>query len=85
MKADTFGMPVSSMKVSEAASLGAAILAGLSIGIFSNTAEAVESMVHTVTTYEPDKEKSGLYEEKYRQYKQLYPVLKDYNNLLSSS
>ena len=85
MKADTFGLPVSSMKVSEAASLGAAILGGMGTGSFDNIQDAVESMVHTVTTYEPNEEQTRLYQEKYQQYKQLYPALKDYNKLLSGA
>jgi len=82
MKADTFNMPVVSMEVSEAASLGAAILAGMGLKTFANINEAVESMVHVVTAYEPDKKQNHLYEHKYQQYKQLYPALKNYNKLL---
>ena len=85
MKADTFGLPVSSMKVSEAASLGAAILGGMGTGAFDNIQDAVESMVHVVTTYEPNEEQTRLYEDKYQQYKLLYPALKDYNKLLSGA
>ena len=83
MKADTFGMPVSSMKVSEAASLGAAMLGGISIGAFKDTKEAVESMVSVEAAFEPDSKKTQLYNAKYQQYKKLYPSLKRYNLLLS--
>ena len=85
MKADTFGLPVSSMNVSEAASLGAAILGGMGTGSFNDIQEAVKSMVHVATTYEPNEEQTRLYQEKYQQYKQLYLVLKDYNKLLSGN
>ena len=43
MKADAFGMPVVSMKTSEAAALGAAILAGIAAGCFGGIHEAVRA------------------------------------------
>ena len=85
MKADTFGMPVSSMRVSEAASLGAAMLAGVSIDIFKDAHEAAKSMVHTRRTYGPDGKQNRLHEEKYQLYRELYPALKGFNHRISSN
>ncbi|MCK4400887.1 hypothetical protein KAW08_01120 [bacterium] len=82
MKADTFGMAVASMKTSEAASLGAAILAGISIGTFKDAHCAVEAMVHIKSTYYPDEKQSRVYQEKYELYKELYPALKQFNFIL---
>jgi xylulokinase len=84
MKADTFGLPVSSMKTSEAASLGAAILGGISIDAFKDAHQAVESMVHIQHTYMPNEKQSRVYQQKYGLYKQLYPALKRFNNNLCS-
>jgi len=83
MKADTFGLPVTSMRTSEAASLGAAMLAAMSIGAFKDMRQVVESMVHIKLTYYTDEKQNQLYSDKYQQYKQLYPTLKNYNNLIS--
>ncbi len=85
MKADTFGLPVTSMRTSEAASLGAAMLAAMSIGAFKDMRQAVESMVHIKLTYYTDEKQNQLYSDKYQQYKQLYPTLKNYNNLISKN
>ena len=85
MKADTFELPVSSMQISEAASLGAAILAGVSIGVFKDARQAADSMIRIRHTYYPDEKQSRLYNEKYQQYKQLYPTLKEYNKLISTT
>ena len=85
MKADTLGMPVSSMKTSEAASLGAAMLAGVSVGAFDDARRAAESMVQIDCTYDPNEERSRQYQDVYEKYKQLYPTLKDYNHLLADS
>jgi xylulokinase len=83
MKADTFGVPVLSMKTSEAASLGAAILGGVASGCFRSIREAVERMVEVKHTYEPDPEKHRQYEVKYREYAEIYPALRKLNHLLS--
>ena len=83
MKADTFGMPVSSMQISEAASLGAAMLAGIAVGCFAGVEEAVEKMAKVKYTYEPDKEKGRQYQEKYEEYVKIYPALKAFNHFIS--
>ncbi len=83
MKADTFGLPVSSMRVSEAASLGAAMLAGVSIGCFKDARDAAESMVHLNRTYDPNEERTRLYREKYHQYREIYSTLRPFNHLIS--
>jgi len=83
MKADAFGMPVVSMKTSEAASLGAAILAGMAAGCFGGIAEAVDRMVEVKQTYEPNAARCRQYECKYQEYVEIYPALRNLNNLLS--
>ncbi len=85
MKADVFGLPVSSMQTSEAASLGAAMLGGLSKGFFKDSGEAVNSMVRIKQTYHPNKEQNLRYMEKYLQYRCLYPELKDFNRIISGN
>ena len=85
MKADCFCLPVSSMEVSEAASLGAAMLAGIAVGTFKDAVDAAKSMVHIKRTYYPDERQSERYQEKYREYRELYPTLKEFNRLISGS
>ncbi|MCX7012255.1 MAG: FGGY-family carbohydrate kinase, partial [Candidatus Sumerlaeota bacterium] len=67
MKADCFGLPVSSMKVREAAALGAAMLAGIALGRFRDADEAVEAMVALGETHEPDPKRATEYEEIFQQ------------------
>ena len=85
MKADTFNFPISSMQISEAASLGAAMLAGLSIGISKNLNEASHTMVRIKQTYFPDGKQNKLYSEKYQNYVELYKNLRNFNILISKS
>lgn len=85
IRADCFGLPILSMKVSEAASLGAAMLAGIAAGRFENAYQAVEAMVTLEKTFEPDPGKAEQYEAKFQQYKEIYPSLKKFNHLISDN
>ncbi|UCH35686.1 MAG: hypothetical protein JSV65_04875, partial [Armatimonadota bacterium] len=77
LKADVFGRPVSSLSVSEAACLGAALLAGTAVGEYSSLAEAVGKTIRAVKTYEPNPETAAQYDERYEIYRRLYPTLRD--------
>ncbi len=77
MKASIFGKPVKAMAVSEAACLGAALLAGVAVGEYQNLEEGVRATVKTAGVYEPDEKLKALYEERYQVYRQLYPRLRE--------
>jgi xylulokinase len=77
LKADVFKRPVLSLSVSEAACLGAALLAGTAIGEYSSLAEAVSATVRVTNTYEPNPQTAARYDERYEIYRQLYPTLRD--------
>jgi xylulokinase len=72
IKADMLGLPVISLKNIEAASLGAAILAGVGCGIFKNIQEGCDKVVKTDKIFTPDPAKKEIYLKVYRQYRQLY-------------
>ncbi len=80
LKADVFGKPVESMAVSEAAALGAALLAGKAIGIYSDFSDAVNSIVRVNRTFEPRRSETVAYEEHYQAYKSLYPAVREVNH-----
>ncbi len=80
LKADIYNRPLVSLKVSEAACLGAAILAGVGIGEYSSIEEAVETVVKKRESFYPHKEKAKIYEEKFAVYKDIYPTLKELNH-----
>jgi xylulokinase len=83
IKASCFGIPVVKPKVSEAVSLGAAILAGYAIGRFKSIEDGVGNMVSIAEVFDPDPELNTIYEEKYLKYKQLYQLLKPFNAKLN--
>lgn len=60
----------------EGPALGAAMLAAVGTGAYRDVYEAAEKIVKTKETILPDKEIAGRYENKYRQFKKIYPALK---------
>ena len=77
LKANIFNRPVSSLWVSEAACLGAALLAGVAVGEYSSLEEGVARTIRVKDTYEPDPQEARQYEERYALYREIYPTLKD--------
>jgi xylulokinase len=75
IKADVSQIPVVTVKVSETASLGAAMLAGTALNIFNNLLEASAKMIHLNERIDPDKLNVAVYSETYRRYIRLYNAL----------
>ncbi len=69
MRADMYGVPVETMKVVEAAALGAAIVGAVCSGVFADCDEAAASLVKADRTYEPDMNNYEIYEELYGIYR----------------
>jgi xylulokinase len=72
IEADITQKPVVTTLNEEAATLGAAILAGKAVGIYTDIAEAVGQMVQTRERYEPDPANFAVYEQAYQGYIRLY-------------
>ena len=79
-KADIAGKPIEVPAVEEATPLGAALLAGIGIGIYKNENEAYKQTYRIGSTYEPDKKNKATYDRYYQIYKNLYFDLKNINN-----
>lgn len=75
LKADVLERTVKSLHVSEAACLGAALLAGLGAGLYSSLDDAAQNVVRVKRSYEPDAQRSALYREVYDVYRDLYPAV----------
>ena len=75
IKADITGRVIWTTENSDAACLGAAIISGVSCGIFSNVKDAVSKMVNLKQKFEPNMENHKEYKKLYSQYKQLYAAL----------
>jgi D-xylulose kinase len=75
IEADIARRPVATTANEEAATLGAAILAGKAIGIYRTIEEAADQMVHIKERFEPNHENFEVYEEAFTKYKDVYEQL----------
>jgi len=51
------------------------MLAAVACGVYANVEEAAAKIVKVVDTVEPENELAVKYEERYNQFKQIYPAL----------
>ena len=77
LQADMYNRPVATLKVTDAAVLGAAILAGVGARVFSNVPEGVSQMVSLDKTYEPQNENVKVYDDLYSIYVRAYEGLSE--------
>ena len=75
MQADIYNRHVETLKTTDAAVVGAAIIAGVGAGIFSDIPEGVTQMVKTDQKYEPIAENVKLYDELYDVFCRMYEGL----------
>lgn len=78
IKADIFGVPFVRPRITEGSLLGAAILAGISIGVFHTPLEGVAQFVKREKVFEPNPQRHRLYQEKLEEYRELFPLLQDF-------
>lgn len=78
VKADLTGVPLSTFRIQEAASLGAAILAGVGSGVFEDLEEGCARTVRVRKTYTPNPEHAETYRTVFMRYKKLYQSLETY-------
>jgi xylulokinase len=64
------------MRVSEAACLGAAILAGTAFGRYRSARQASLEISKVERTYRPDAKRAKVYRDRFAKYRDLYPTLK---------
>jgi xylulokinase len=76
LKADICHIPLRVPQVTEAACLGAALLAGVACGVYPDTETAVSRTVHSGRQITPDQESAMVYEKRFETYTRLYPALK---------
>lgn len=74
--ADTLGLPLQKSLMSEQTGIGAALLAGVGIGMYSNFEEAGRQMQHYGTPTEPIAANRALYDALFAEYTSLYPILR---------
>lgn len=74
--ANVMNLKVDVIESEEGPALGAAMLAAVGCGAYLDVETIVEKMVKVVDTVEPEPELVANYEERYQQFKKLYPAIK---------
>lgn len=82
LKADICRVPLRVPHVTEAACLGAALLAGVACGVYQDLDAAVSSAVRLGPQITSDRQTSDLYDTRFGLYRRLYPVLRNLQNRL---
>jgi xylulokinase len=75
IKADVTGLPVSVPHELETTALGAALIAGVSCGLFSDLHEGAQACVGVATYVEPNTAHRAVYDDAYALYREVYNVL----------
>ena len=75
IEADVVGRPVLTTTNEEAATLGAAILAGKAVGLYSSVEEAAQQMIRIKERFEPDPSNRAVYDNTFGTYVSLYDAL----------
>lgn len=82
MKADVTKITVAKPKITEAAGMGAAILAGVAAGLFVDPASAINEHLVIDKYFYPNPVAAAQFDERFEKYKKLYPSLKEFNHYL---
>lgn len=82
-RADMLGIAVETPRIEEACALGAAIIAGLGVGVYHSVQEAFDQVYRPGRVFEPDFEKTGQYQDHFEIYKSLHNCLKPVHEALS--
>jgi xylulokinase len=75
IQADMYNLKVETLRVPDAALVGAAVFAATGVGLYSDVGKAVGEMVHQEQEYVPDLERAELYEALYGIYCDAYEAL----------
>ena len=76
-KADAVGKPIEAPEIEEATPLGAAMLAGIGVGVYRDLEDAYAHVRRPGRVWEPDAALAPRYAEAFEAYRRLYPALRD--------
>ncbi|MCA9968893.1 MAG: hypothetical protein KC425_01695, partial [Anaerolineales bacterium] len=75
--ADVLQVPVHTRVVKEASSLGAAIVAGVAVGLYADVQTATDRLVQAENTYWPDEKNKSVYQEALQRWETVYQAQLD--------
>ncbi|MFZ3247052.1 MAG: xylulokinase [Candidatus Acidiferrales bacterium] len=84
VQADVYGMSVDLVEAEKGPAYGAALLAGVGVGVWPSVEAACERAVRVAKRVKPDKNRMALMDRQYAAFRKLYPALRDTMHDLSS-
>jgi xylulokinase len=81
-RADMAGRAIEAPTIEETTPLGAAILAGIGIGLYKDEEDAFRQVYRPGRVYEPDLKLSAFYAERFDVFRKIYPALKEISAVL---
>ena len=78
IRADVLGCPIDRLATLDSGLVGAAMLAGLGVGVFPTIGEAADRMCRITRTFEPNPARRALHDEGFARYQDLYSRLKGF-------
>ena len=82
--ADIMGQPFTRVAQNEAGIVGCAIIAGVGSGKFASYEDGVAAMVRLGQSFTPDARQHTLYRERFENYRELWPLMRDYLRTLTT-
>ncbi len=76
MKADILNLPITALKISDAGTVGSAMLTGVAVGLYAGLEDAAGHMVREAETYQPRPDMHEKYMQVYERYKKLYQAVR---------
>lgn len=76
IQADVYGQQVNTVEAEEGAAYGAALLAGVGIGVWRSVDSACDAVVRIADHVEPNADSVRILAAQYERFKQIYPALK---------
>lgn len=80
MISDIFNVEVEVVNSTEGPAYGAAILSAVGDGIYPTVNEACKNIIEVVERYYPNIENTKIYNEKYKKFVEIYPIIKEFYN-----
>ena len=75
--ANVLGIPLDMVKTEQGPGYGGAMLAMVGCGVFDSVQAAADALVELASTTEPDPVLTARYEQRYQQFRKIYPALKE--------
>lgn len=76
IQSDIYGMPVEVPAAEEGAAFGAALLAGVGVGVWPSVEQACDIAVRVASVVRPEPQNAALLNRRYGAYRKLYPALR---------